>query len=307
MPSTKQATKNSLVFFGTGQTSLDSLKGLNSEFSIELVITKPPAKNSAGKEFLNPVHTWAQQNNLQIITPASKSELQSELGARKLNSKLAVVLDYGMIIPKSVIDMFPLGILNSHFSLLPKYRGANPIRAAILSGDKTTGITIIKITPQLDDGPILTWALVDTNDDDAPSLRARLSDVNCPLLCETIRLYLSAQLDAVAQDESEASYTHKTTKEDGLIDPQKSAAQLEREVRAYAVWPKSYLIYNGKPLIIIEAKDSSVPVKSDQFEVVDGNLHYGCKNGSLVIKMLQPAGKAVMDYKAFINGYLNSL
>lgn len=304
MQSTKPATKNSLVFFGTGQTSLDSLKGLNSEFTVELVITKPPAKNSAGREFLNPVHAWAQQNNLKVITPASKSELENALKARKLNSKFGVVLDYGMVIPKRVIDMFPQGILNSHFSLLPKYRGANPIRAAILNGDKTTGITIIKITPELDDGPILTWALVDIKGDDAASLRAKLSDVNCPLLCETIRLYLTGQLDMVAQDEAEASYTQKTTKENGLIDPKKSAVTLEREIRAYAVWPKSYLSFNNKPLILIEAEASSSQVKSGEFEIISGKLHYGCKNGSLVVKRLQPAGKAAMDYSSFINGYL---
>lgn len=304
MTSKKPNHKTSIVFFGTGQTSLEALQCLSEDFEIELVITKPPASNSAGRKFKNPVQLWAEQNQLDLITPQDKTEMQTLLKSRSLSSSLAVVLDYGLIIPEGVISLFSKGILNSHFSLLPLHRGSNPIRAAILEGDQTTGVTIIRITPELDNGPILSWSELEIGPQNALQLRGKLSQINCGLLCETIRLYLDGQLEPLAQDESQASYTRKTTKEDGLINPAKTAGELYRELRAYAGWPKSYMEYNGKPLIIIEASASDVQAPSGQLQAIEGNLHLGCKDGSLLIKTLQPAGKAAMDAKAFINGYL---
>lgn len=305
MKSKNLKNNTSIVFFGTGQTSLEALQCLSEEFDIKLVVTKPPALNSAGKEFLNPVHQWAMDNNLKLITPTDKSEMISELSQMKLQSCIGVVLDYGMIIPSEVIDYFDTGILNSHFSLLPKYRGSNPIRAAILNGDEITGVTIIKITPGLDDGPILTWAEIDTDNMDANKLRDKLSELNCALLCETIKLYANGELELIEQDESQVTGTKKTTKDDGLINPAKNANELYREVLAYVGWPKSYIIYNGDTLIINKARPSKIKVTPSKLEVINNKLHYGCKAGSLVIENIQPSGKSAIEASAFINGYLN--
>ena len=305
MTSKNPKSNTEIVFFGTGQTSLEALQSLSEDFEIKLVVTKPPGLNSAGKEFKNSVHEWAQNNNLKIITPASKAEMIDSISSQSLQDCLGVVLDYGMIIPSEVIDYFKMGILNSHFSLLPKYRGSNPIRAAILSGDSTTGITIIKITPGLDEGPILSWAEIDIDDMDSIKLRNKLSELNCALLSETIKLYTSGDLELVDQDNSEATHTTKTTKEDGLIDPSKNAQRLYRETLAYAGWPKSYLMHNGNSLIIIKAKPSKIKVTPSKLEVINNKLHYGCNGGSLVLEVVQPAGKAAMEASAYINGYLN--
>jgi methionyl-tRNA formyltransferase len=294
-----------IVFFGTGQTSLEALQSLSEEFDIKLVVTKPSATNSAGKEFKNSVHEWAQNNNLKIITPANKTDMIDLISSHRLQHCLGIVLDYGMIIPREVIDYFKLGILNSHFSLLPKYRGSNPIRAAILAGDDTTGVTIIKITPGLDDGPILSWAEIDLDNMDSLKLRNKLSELNCALLNETIKLYASGELELIDQDDSEITHTTKTTKEDGLFDPTKDAERLYRETLAYAGWPKSYLVHNGNNLIITKARPSKIKVTPSKLEVINNKLHYGCKNGSLVLDQVQPAGKAAMEASAFINGYLN--
>ena len=304
MNSKNPSSSTKIVFFGTGQTSLEALQALNADFDIKLVVTKPPAKNSAGKEFKNPVHEWAEKNGLGVITPASKKDLDTALGHGEYYDCLGIVLDYGMIIPENAIAVFSHGILNSHFSLLPKYRGANPIRAAILCGDKTTGITIIKITPGLDDGPILTWALADINNMNATELRSKLSDINCALLPETIRLYLAGELELVEQDPSEVSHTRKTTKADGVLDLNKPAIELAREVRAYAGWPKSQVEINGKSFIILGAKASKQVVEIGSFKVIGKELYLGCKAGSLKVIKIQPAGKAPMDAGPFINGYL---
>ncbi len=258
MSSKKPNNRTSLIFFGTGQTSLEALQCLEESFEIELIVTKPPAKNSAGKEFKNQVQEYAEKNDIKVATPADKSELVISLAKQIIRSTLGVVLDYGMIIPKEVIDMFSSGILNSHFSLLPKYRGADPIRSAILNGDEISGVTIIRITPGLDDGPILTWAEHVVGNSNAIELREKLSALNCALLPETIKIYLSNELEPVEQDESQSSHTSKLTKEDGHLDPNKDPKQLEREIRAYVGWPKSYFEWENNTYIIHNAKVSAI-------------------------------------------------
>jgi len=298
--------RHSIVFFGTGQTSLEALQCLSEVFDIELVVTKPPASNSAGKLFKNAVQLWAENNSIGVINPSSKTDISTLISSAQLSSKVAVVLDFGMIIPKDVIEAFEYGILNSHFSLLPKYRGADPIRTALINGDATTGVTIIKITPGLDDGPILTWSEVDCKNYNAIELREKLSSVNCALLPETIELYLKGQLDMIDQDESAVSSTKKTTKHDGLIDPRKPASELANEVRAYAGWPKSYIVSKDNTYIVLSALASKQTVAQGELRAEGGKLYFGCSDGSLQILSIQPAGKAPMDAMGFINGYLKS-
>jgi methionyl-tRNA formyltransferase len=300
----KKSNNNSIVFFGTGQTSLEALQCLSEKYAVELVVTKPPATNSAGKPFKNAVHVWADNNSIPVVNPKNKSELAELLNEVSFESQLGIVLDFGMIIPAEVIDLFALGIINSHFSLLPKYRGSNPIRTAILGGDETSGVTIIRITPGLDDGPILTWSEIDIAGFNAIELREELSKINCALLPETVELYLSNQLDPIEQDEQEATHTHKTTKADGQIDTDKSPNVLAQEILAYSGWPKSYISINDKEIIIIEAKPSNLSAPKGEFFVDNKKLYLGCSGGSLEIIKLQPQGKAPMDSQGFINGYL---
>jgi methionyl-tRNA formyltransferase len=300
----KKSNNNSIVFFGTGQTSLEALQCLSENYVVELVVTKPPATNSAGKPFKNAVHSWADGNNIPVINPKNKTELAELLKEVNHQSQLGIVLDFGMIIPAEVIDMFTKGILNSHFSLLPKYRGANPIRAAVLNGDHTSGVTIIRITPGLDDGPILTWSEIDIAGLNAVELREELSKINCALLPETVELYLNNQLEPIEQDEQEVTHTHKTTKADGQIDTEKSPKILAQEILAYVGWPKSYISINDKEIIIIEANPSDMSAPKGEFFVDNKKLYLGCNGGSLEITKLQPQGKAPMDAQGFINGYL---
>jgi methionyl-tRNA formyltransferase len=300
----KKSNNNSIVFFGTGQTSLEALQCLSENYVVELVVTKPPATNSAGKPFKNAVHSWADGNNIPVINPKNKTELAELLKEVNPQSQLGIVLDFGMIIPAEVIDMFSKGILNSHFSLLPKYRGANPIRAAVLNGDHTSGVTIIRITPGLDDGPILTWSEIDIAGLNAVELREELSKINCALLPETVELYLNNQLEPIEQDEQEVTHTHKTTKADGQIDTEKSPKILAQEILAYVGWPKSYISINDKEIIIIEANPIDMSAPKGEFFVDNKKLYLGCNGGSLEITKLQPQGKAPMDAQGFINGYL---
>lgn len=300
----KKSNNNSIVFFGTGQTSLEALQCISEEFVIELVVTKPPATNSANKPFKNAIHVWSENNNIPVINPKNKTELTELLKEVNHQSQLGIVLDFGMIIPSEVIGMFEKGILNSHFSLLPKYRGANPIRSAILNGDEISGVTIIRITPGLDDGPILTWSEIDISGFNAVELREELSSINCALIPETVSLYLMNQLEPIEQDEQEATHTNKTIKGDGRIDTNKSAQTLGQEILAYTGWPKSFININNKELIIIEGKPSEILAPRGELKAKNKKLYLGCNGGSLEITKIQPQGKAPMDAQGFINGYI---
>lgn len=293
-----------IIFFGTGQTSLDALIALHKSFNIEAVITKPSPLTGSGHTRPTEVEVWAKEHSITVYAPAKKAELSDLFNQQDFVSNVGVVLDYGLIIPQDVIDDFTLGIVNSHFSLLPEHRGADPIRAAILEGDKTTGVTIMKIVAELDAGPILTWAEYDlSNTTTEPELRKALSELNCALLPETLLLYLNGDIDPIDQDSSAATYTSKTNKEDGIIDPSKLPDQLVRQIHAFVAWPKSYFEQDGNTFVIVEAQTSQLQTVFGRLSMVDGKLYFGATTGSLEIITIQPAGKKPMDAKSFMNGY----
>lgn len=298
--------KFQIVFFGTDKTSLDALKALTEQFAIEAIITKPDSKNSSAKPTPSHISNYAVNHRIPCYKPINKAELSQLFRAQQFQSQLGVVLDYGIIIPEDVINSFELQIINSHFSLLPQYRGADPIRSAILNGDTTTGVTIMKIVPELDAGPILTWSeLIIEPTLNAIDLRTKLSELNCSLLPETIKMYVNGVVEPVSQDDSTATFTSKVEKQDGILNPSKLPAQLEREVRAYVGWPKSYFEWQNRQVVITEAKVSDIEAKFGTLSVVDKKLYFGATAGSLEIQKIQPAGKPVMDAQSFINGYKN--
>lgn len=297
-------SKSSIVFFGTGQTSLEALIELEKNFIIEAVVTKPAPRTSNGSSRPTEVERWAKTMGLKVFNPAGKQDLTELIRSQKFSSSVGVVLDYSLIIPKDVIESFSLGILNSHFSLLPRYRGADPIRSTILNGDDETGVTIIKIVSDLDAGPILSWAEYSLkNEITAPELRSELSELNARLLNETLKLYLAGDVDPIAQDDSRATYTTKTSKQDGLIDSTKPAKQIEREVRAFKIWPKSYFYFNDLLIFVSKATVSDKKFPTGELSIDEKNLYYGTASGSLQLEILQLSGKAEMTAANFINGY----
>ncbi len=302
-----KSNAQSIIFFGTGQTSLDALKVLSEKFTIEAVITKPDT-TVHNKAQPTAVAAWARTNAISVYKPANKSELSALVAEKKFRANIGVVLDYGVIIPADVIDSFEHGIVNSHFSLLPTWRGADPIRAAVLHGDSVTGVTIMLIVPELDAGPILSWGEVALTDaTTAIELRAELSELNCALLPETIQLYLDGSIEPIAQDTESATLTTKTRKEDGLLNPSLTAHELIRQINAYLGWPKSYFEVNGNLMVITKAKASDYSTDPGTLSTHNGKLYFGCNGGSLEIQEIQPAGKKPMDAQSFINGYKNLL
>lgn len=306
--------KESIIFFGSGPVAARSLSLLAQDFEIEVVITKPKPSHHRG-EF--PALLAASELDLPILTPANKQELSDLFAGPPLKSRLGVVIDYGIIIPQAVIDFFPLGIVNSHFSLLPEWRGADPISFAILSGQKRTGVSLMLITAGLDEGPLLAQAPYDIPPrSTTPELTEALIDLSHQCLRQILPEYMEGALVPAPQqavtiaETMEPTYSRKLTKEDGVIDWRKPADQIEREIRAFIEWPKSRTTIGGKEVIITRARAEQRTI-SDEKGAETGNiavtadkeLAVQAGDGLLIIERLKPAGKREMSAREFIAGY----
>jgi len=307
---TETSGKISLVFFGSGPVAAKSLQLLQENFEIEAVVTKPKPEHHRGN---TPVLEICSTLRLKTFTPTNKKELSELFATEPVTGKLAVLIDYGVIINQDVIDYFPLGIINSHFSLLPRWRGADPITFAILSGDTKTGVSLMLIDKGMDTGKLLVQRTYQLTDDiDTPKLTDELILLSNSMLVEHLPRYVAGEVRPHAQPHPDrATYSRKLTKEDGILDFNKSAVQLEREIRAFAGWPKSRTIIAGKDVIITKAHTvpSNFSDKPGEIRVAKdaGTLMINCINGYLCVDKLKPAGKKEMTIAAFIAGYGQNL
>lgn len=301
-------TDTSIVFMGSGPVAAASLAFLCEHFAVESVITKskPPHHSATA-----PVEDIARSRKLPIQFANSKQELDDLLTTKVFQSALAVVVDYGVIVSKMAIESFPLGIVNSHFSLLPQWRGADPITFAILSGQPKTGVSLMCIEPTLDTGKIIVQRQLSIKPTDTtPVLTERLIELSNQLLLEYLPKYASGLIKPRQQSHPDrATYSRKLTKQDGIIDWQKPAEQLEREIRAFNGWPSSRTVLLNKDVIITQAHVvPSTHSKPGDIEVIKdlGILLVSCGSGSLCIDRLKPAGKRDMSTKEFIAGYYSN-
>ena len=291
-----------IIFFGSGPVAAKSLKLLNDVFDIEAVITKP-AKTRKNDPV--PVIDLCKELNIKFFLTSNKIELDKLLQQKIIKSRLAILIDFGIIISQNAIDYFPLGIINSHFSLLPKWRGADPITFSILSGEKETGVSLMLLTSGMDEGPLLAQKSITLTEFTTTSLLTdELILLSDELLKEYVPKYLSKEISTFEQPLNiPISYSRKLTKQDGLIDWSKSAIKIEREIRAYNEWPKSYTNINGKLIIIVKAELFNDNGKAGDWLVKDGQLIFYCGEGALSIKKLKPSGKNEMNIIAFLAGY----
>lgn len=306
--------KPQVVFFGSGPVAARSLELLAEHCDIEAVITKPQPPHH--KEPF-PVLATAEKLGLKTFTPYGKKEISDLFATSPVSSQLGIVIDYGFIINQDVIDYFPLGIINSHFSLLPEWRGADPITFSILSGQEKTGVSLMRITAGMDEGPLLAFGIQEIENRTTPELTDRLILLSDALLKVELPRYINGQAKLIDQLEIHKrlidypgvpTYSRKLTKEDGVIDLSKPAEQLEREVRAFIEWPRSRIVLGGKEIVVTKAhvlqENPSVsgtiwldnPAKPKSFGLVTSH-------GVLVVDRLKPAGKAEMPASAFLAGY----
>lgn len=299
-----------IIYFGSGPLAARSLNFLASHFIIEAVVTKPRPTHHKGPV---PVAEYCESHEIPCLTPVTKTELSELFAQKQFDSQLGVVIDYGIIINSDVIDAFPLGIVNSHFSLLPEWRGADPITFAILSGQNTTGVSLMLINEQMDEGPLLAQTEVQiTTETNIASLTDELIEVSNTLLLEILPLYAGGMIQPVSQantitGNTQPSYSRKLTKEDGTIDWQKPAIQLEREVRAYLGWPKSRATLGSVEVIITQSHvvpaASLKPAGFIETNTAQGPLLVHTAGNCLAIDKLKPTGKNEMTAAEFVRGY----
>lgn len=299
--------KESVVFFGSGPVAAESLRLLAENFNIEVVVTKPKPTHHRGNF---PVLDLVKQLNLPVKTVTNKNELDELISSKPFDSKLGVIIDFGIIVSRKVIDYFPLGIVNSHFSLLPEWRGADPITFSILSGQPKTGVSLMLIDEGLDTGKLLTYKTLPIEPmDTTQSLTDRLIKLSDKLLQDNLPKYVIGSIKPKNQPHPDrATYSRKLTKEDGIIDWNKSAQQIEREIRAYIEWPKSRTKIADKEIIITKAHALPTNIPNNpigKFEAVGNALMVECGKGTLCIDRLKPAGKSEMTAMAFLAGYKN--
>jgi methionyl-tRNA formyltransferase len=306
-----------IIFFGSGPVAARSLELLATVFPIEAVVTKP---KPAGHKGNFPVLDVADRLKLPVRLVTNKKGLDELIATQPFRSRVGILVDFGIIVSQTVINYFPLGIVNSHFSLLPEWRGADPITFSVLSGQKQTGISLMLLVEKMDEGPLLAQAPYDLSPDiTTPQLTNDLIELSFATLKEVLPLYLEGKIHPAPQEQATISnnpkptYSRKLTKEDGIIDWTKFAKQIEHEVRAFLGWPGSRTILAGKEVIITKARVSSELFSSDSYNVgqgfitLSGELAIKTGKGVLIIETLKPAGKKEMTAKEFIAGHKDRL
>lgn len=298
--------KDTLVFFGSGPVAAKSLELLAANFTIEAIVTKPKPAHHRGNF---PVVDVAKSLGLPIHTVSNRAELSELVISRPFKSSLGILIDFGIIVGQDTIDYFHLGIINSHFSVLPELRGADPITFAILSGQTKTGVSLMLIDQGMDTGKLLTTKSLEIKPQDtSPLLTDKLIHLSNRLLAQYIPDYVSGKIQPRQQSHPDrATYSRKLTKEDGVIDWTKPAEVIEREIRGFIDWPKSSTVLAEKEVIITAASVLDEAGKPGTTEVRGKELVVYCGTGALVIDRLKPAGKKEMTSEAFLAGHRNLL
>lgn len=246
-----------VVFMGTPEFAVPALKRLVlDKYDVVAVYTQPDRPEGRGRALLarSPVKLAAIKHGLTVLQPASLRDTAEAERLSGLKPDVVVVAAFGQILPQRILDIPPFGCLNVHPSLLPRYRGATPIPAAILGGDGETGVTIMLMDAGLDTGPILSQIVVAIEPQDTTeSLTVRLAQASARLLGETLYPWLERSLRQQPQDASKATYTKPITKEDAALDWSMPAKEISRRVRAFFPRPVCYTRWQGKTLRILEA------------------------------------------------------
>ncbi len=282
-------------------------------YELVAVVTRPDKPAGRGREIaFSPVKQAALSHGLAIWQPGSFKKPENSAALAAYHAELYIVAAFGQILPQVVLDQPRYGTLNIHASLLPKYRGPDPIAEAILQGDSETGVSIMLLDAGVDTGPVLLRrSIALTEDETTGSLTLKLAELGAQALLEALPLWVTGKITPIPQDEQQASHTRMLSKENGKICWDLSATVLARQVRAYMPWPGSYTYWRGKMLKIVTAHAVSVepPIPGVpgtvriREEAGHQMLAVITGAGLLIIKHLQLAGKRAMGTEEFLRGY----
>jgi methionyl-tRNA formyltransferase len=300
------------VFMGSPAFALPTLQALSREHELLAVYTQPDRPAGRGRKLApSAVKVWAEAQGAPIYqAPSLRREPIAVEVLRTLQPEVVIVVAYGLILPQTVLDIPPHGCLNVHASLLPRYRGAAPIPAAILAGDEETGVTVMRMDAGLDTGAMLAKARTPIQPDDTTqSLSERLAQLGAQLMVETLPKYLKGEITPEPQDESQASLSPKIEKNDGRIDWSKPGIEIERMLRAYTPWPGVFSEWQGQRLKIVRASAGKQAVMPGAYragqvaQFAPERIGVATGDGLLELHEVQLAGKRAVAIDEFVRGH----
>ena len=294
-----------IVFMGTPDFAVPTLTALIDQHEVIAVVTQPDRPAGRGGNLRqSPIKRVASAHDIPVFQPEKIRRPAAIDTLQQWSADVYIVAAFGQILPQRVLDIPPHGSLNVHASLLPRWRGAAPIHAAIRAGDAETGVTIMVMDAGLDTGPMLSKrATPIAPDETAATLHDRLAQIGADLLIETLPAYLAGELQAQAQDEASVTYAPQIKKEEGNIDWAQSAERIERLVRAFTPWPGTYTFYDDTQLKIHAGAAGTGDLPPATVRDIDGRVAIGTGDGVYYPTQVQLAGKKRTDIADFINGY----
>ncbi|MDI3424446.1 MULTISPECIES: methionyl-tRNA formyltransferase [unclassified Enterobacter] len=296
-----------IIFAGTPDFAarhLDAL--LSSGHNVVGVFTQPDRPAGRGKKLMpGPVKALAEEHGLPVFQPASLRPEENQQLVADLNADVMVVVAYGLILPKAVLDMPRFGCINVHGSLLPRWRGAAPIQRSLWAGDAETGVTIMKMDVGLDTGDMLyKLSCPITPEDTSATLYDKLAELGPQGLIKTLEQLAEGTAKPEVQDEALVTYAEKLSKDEALLDWTLPAAQLERCIRAFNPWPVSWMVIDDQPVKVWKASVIESHVQAAPGTIVEANkqgIQVATADGILNLESLQPAGKKAMSVQDLLN------
>ena len=296
-----------VIYMGTPLFSLAPLKALKDHgFEISMLITQPDRKRGRKMQITySELKTYALEHDIEVFQPEDVNSHESIEKIKNIDADVIVVASYGQIIKEKILYMKKYHAINIHASLLPKYRGAAPVQAAIINEDKVTGITLMKMAKGLDTGNILMMQEIAISDDDtADTLTMKLSNLGAEMIVEYLG-GLDALDEGTPQDDAKSSYVRMIKKEDAFIDFSESASKTEHIIRAMQPWPVAFTTYKGENMKIFSAaivKDTSDKKIGTILNVNEDGILIKCKDDAIIISEVQMPNKKRMKVSDYIRG-----
>jgi methionyl-tRNA formyltransferase len=291
------------VFLGTPEPAVPTLLALTKAADVVAVITRPDRpRGRSARPMPSPVKQRSVELGIPVLQPNGPSALSGVLGSLGALD-VGVVTAYGSLISTEALDSTRRGFLNVHFSLLPRWRGASPVVAALLSGDEETGVTVMQLDQGLDTGPLLAARTVVIDPaETAGSLTSRLAPMGAELLVEHLPGWIDGTLSSTPQSGLGVTYAPKLTKADRMLDPSKAATALVRQIRALAPRPGAVLPLGDARLTVLAGRSRDLDLPTGEVSFIDGQVLIGAGEGSLELLIVQPPGKQPMEAAAWIRG-----
>ena len=291
-----------ILFMGTPEFSVPILKSVfETNNEILEVYSQPPKKKNRGQKFINsPIHEYSKKLNITVRNPSILDDEEID-HIEKLNPDLVIVVAYGKILPKKLLNLENILFINVHASLLPKWRGAAPIQRAIMNMDQETGVSIMKIVPELDAGPVLIQSKIKiTKEINHKELTGKMSELGAKLILDTLKLIEDKKVNFIDQNESEATYAKKIEKKETKLNWNDDADKVIAKINAFCPNPGSWFELNGIRIKIIKAKE--VIRKGMPGEILNEKFTIACLKNAVQIIELQKEGKQKITVDEFLRG-----